>query len=67
LPVGRSVIADRLLPVVDRIAAARAAAAEEAVRRVETLLDEAADQPDGYECEFISTRLLRDALAGELR
>jgi hypothetical protein len=52
---------------VDRIAAARAAAAEEAVRRVETLLDEAADQPDGYECEFISTRLLRDALAGELR
>jgi len=65
--------ADRLDDVLRDAAAAVAAyraqdgGAEEAVRRVEALCDVADDQPDGYECQFFATQVLRDAIAGELR
>ena len=36
-----------------------------AIRRVEELCDVADDQPDGYECRFIATDLIRAALAAD--
>lgn len=33
-----------------------------ALRRIVALCDAADDQPDGYECRFIATNLIRDAI-----
>lgn len=39
--------------------------ADKAVERVLELCDVADDQPDGYDCEFISTKVIRAAIGGD--